>query len=82
MPRSLDSDIAYFDAHFDAIRSEGEARGKTAVLIFDREVVDYYDSVVDAANAGYEKFGGEVFLARSVTIEIHQPALASILAVQ
>ena len=76
--RSLDPEIAYFNAHVDALRGQAAAQDKRAVLIFDRQVVGYYDSVVDAANVGYERFGGSLFLARDVEPEMHQPAVASI----
>ena len=76
--RSLAPEIAYFNAHVDTLRGEATAQNKRAVLIFDREVVGYYDSVVNAANVGYERFGSSLFLARDVEPEAHQPAIASI----
>lgn len=78
---ALDTDISYFNAHIDALREQAEVEGKRAVLIFDRRVRGFYDSVVEAANAGYEEFKGSLFLARAVAPEEHQPAIASLFTV-
>ena len=78
MGRSLDSEISYFNAHADSIREEAESRGKHVVVIHDRTVRGFYDSVVEAANAGYEEFGPEPFLARAVVTPQFEPAIASI----
>lgn len=77
MARSLDSEIAYFDAHLDQLR-EAAPEGRCVVVIRGREVQGYFDSVVVAANFGYEKFSPEPFLVRSVEPERYQPAIASI----
>ncbi|MGZ4688165.1 MAG: hypothetical protein ACXVJW_04010 [Acidimicrobiia bacterium] len=78
MAGSLDNEIAYFNAHVDALRAQADREGKRVVLIFDRRPRGFFDSVVEAATAGYEQFGDAQFLARRVdTNELH-PAIASI----
>lgn len=78
MPRSLDTEIAYFNAHVDSLRVQADIEGKRVVLIHDRHPQGYYESVVDAATAGYQMFGTDPFLARQVDPAEHQAAIASI----
>jgi len=82
MASPLDPDIAYFDTNLDELTARAQAAGKDAVLIFDRGVVDFFDSVEEAAKAGYERFGRKPFLARSVAQGTKRMALASIFPIE
>lgn len=59
----LEKELAYFDQH----RSEllGRAKGKFA-LIKNEELIDIFDSQVDAIRAGYRNFGNEAFLVKQI----------------
>lgn len=78
MARSLASELGYFNAHCDRLRAEAAQKGKKVVVIHDRTVQGYFNSVVEAANYGYETFGSDPFLARTVEPEQHEPSIASI----
>lgn len=78
MQRTLDSEIAFFDAHVDEIRRGAEEAKKDIVLIHARTVIGYYDSIVDAIEDGYRKFGSDLFLARPVSTAGKTLTLASV----
>ena len=60
---TLDKELEYFDQH----RTEllGRAKGKFA-LIKNEELVDIFDSQVDAIRTGYRKFGHVPFLVKQI----------------
>lgn len=78
MSRSLDAEIAYFDSHREDLVAGATKAGKPVALIHNREIRGYFDTVVEAAQQGYRDFGNDLFLARSVVEEDHEPVLASI----
>lgn len=80
MERSLDPEISFFSTHLDSLRAQARDAGKDAVLIYDRHVVGFYDSVVEAGVEGYGKFG-DGFLARSVSDDC-EPSVASIFSAE
>jgi hypothetical protein len=59
----LEKELGYFEQH----RSEllGRAKGKFA-LIKNEELIDTFDSQVDAIRAGYRQFGNEPFLVKQI----------------
>ncbi len=74
---SLDLEIAFYNTHLDELRADAEAQGKSAVLIHNRRIVGYFDSVVAAGQEGYSRFGTGRFLARAVPA-VRRPIMASI----
>ena len=69
MAFTLEKELATYEAAKPRLISE--APGKF-VLIRGEQVVDTYDSELDAINAGYEKFGNVPFFVTQVT-EVETP---------
>lgn len=78
MSKSLETEIAFFDANMGVLCQRARELGKDAVLVHDREVVDFFSSVEEAAKEGYQRFPGQPFLARSCSQATKKLVLASI----
>jgi hypothetical protein len=59
-------DQAYVLEHLDALSRRASALGMTTVLVYDQAVVDFFASEIEAAKAGYARFGREPFYVRVV----------------
>ncbi len=74
----LEQEIQTFEANKEELL--GKAKGKFA-LVKDDDIVDVFDTQMDAIRRGYEQFGNEPFLVKEVReIEIPQNFTSTLLA--
>lgn len=60
---ALNKELEAYEAHRNELL--GKAEGKY-VLIHDGDVIDIFDSQMDAINHGYQRFGNVPFLVKQV----------------
>ena len=69
MPQMLDRELKTYELH----KSEliGSSKGQFA-LVKDDQIVDVFDTEMDAIRQGYERFGNTPFLVKEI-VEIEEP---------
>jgi hypothetical protein len=79
MAKVLERELKAFELH----KSEliGSATGKFA-LVKDDQVVDVFDTKMDAIRVGYERFGNTPFLVKEIVeVEVPQNFTSNLLAI-
>lgn len=79
MPELLERELGAYESH----KSEliGESNGKF-VLVKDDDIIDVFDTKMDAIRQGYENFGNVPFLVKKIVdVDIPQNFTSNLLAV-
>ncbi len=63
MEKLLEKELQTYETHKDELI--GKAKGKFA-LIKDDQVIDVFDTKIDAIRQGYERFGNVPFLVKQI----------------
>jgi len=69
MPESLKKELGVYEAQKAELI--GKSKGKF-VLIKNEEVIDIFDTQIDAIRQGYERFGNVPFLVKQI-VEVETP---------
>jgi len=79
MPELLERELEVYEAH----KSEliGESNGKF-VLIKDDNIIDVFDTIMDAIRKGYENYGNVPFLVKQIVdVDIPHNFTSNLMAV-
>jgi hypothetical protein len=77
MTPSLKRDDAYVQKHLRKLAADAARQGKSVVLVRNKRVEGFYNTEIEAAKAGFSRFGDAPFLVRAVSGEARQRVIAS-----